>query len=448
MKKLVFLFLFLSANAFAQFGTGCLIDSARYEKVELTAPLLRGNLPASASVKEYAPQPGNQGNHGTCTAWASAYACRSILLNMRNEGKTAYAFSPSYVYNQIRLMDNCDYGVYISDALELLKNDGCAPYDKFGYECSRKVDNSLKKIAKEYTIRDYKKLFSRNSPINEQSIVYPVKKALSESKPVVISMKCWASFEDAEDVWIPVEKDQSKGYHAMAVVAYDDNQYGGAFLLMNSWGVNWGKGGFTWVRYEDFFENCMEAYELIDHHLSPNAAKISFSGDIRFQKSDRSPMNAYLDKKMYKMNEEYYSGTAFQFFVSHQEPIYLYVIGTDLTGKCSVLFPFDQKISPMLSYKQGTIAFPAQDYYIEFDDQKGKEYVCVLYSQERLDINQISAKMEYATGDVWERLSQAVGKDKISPDIEYRKDKIGFKANRLKNSKAGIVPLVVEIRHE
>ena len=39
------------------------------------------------------------------------------------------------------------------------------------------------------------------------------------------------------------------GGHAVAAVGYDDQRYGGAFKIINSWSQNWGDGGFFWLPY-------------------------------------------------------------------------------------------------------------------------------------------------------------------------------------------------------
>ena len=35
------------------------------------------------------------------------------------------------------------------------------------------------------------------------------------------------------------------------VIAYDDNKFGGSFLVMNSYGQKWGIKGKIWIKYED-----------------------------------------------------------------------------------------------------------------------------------------------------------------------------------------------------
>lgn len=438
-----------------QFGTGCLFDSARYANVPMSAPLVRGNynLPPSASLKSYCPTPQDQGNSGTCTAWSTSYASRTILYSLRKKATSSQeinnnAFSPSYVYNQIRMNNDCNYGAYISDALDLLKTQGCITYKEFGFECSRQVTENEKKKAKDFTIRDYKRLFVYDG--TSRPVILPIKKSLSENKPVVISMRCWGSLEKAKDVWNPPVNhlnDTNKGFHAVTVVGYDDEKFGGAFEIMNSWGTEWGNNGFVWVRYADFQRNCMEAYEISDGYVEVST-KPAFAGEMSFKLQNGKTMETTFNQSFYQMKQPYYSGTTFQFFVTHNEPTYLYVIGTDLTGKCSMLFPYDKSISPFLSYRTATIAFPDEDQFIRLDAQKGTDYVCAFYSKAPINIEAIKRKMESINGSITEKVYGALGIK--SPDgIEYYKlgSKTGFKVNKY-FAVGSVVPLIVAIEHK
>jgi hypothetical protein len=463
VKKIFLSLLMILSNAyylFAQYGTGCLVDSSKYMQVPMSAPLMRGEykVPVSASLKEYCPIPGDQGNFGTCTAWSAAYASRTILYAKRKNilGKDAImnmAFSPSYVYNQIRITGDCFYGAYISDALYLLKTQGCISAKEFGYECDREVKSSEKAKAGKFVIQDYKRLFmygANNNP--SSSVLKVVKKSLSEGKPVVVSMRCFASLEKAKGMWSPpTANDTNKGYHAMTVIGYDDTKFGGSVEIMNSWGASWGNEGFIWVKYADFEKNCVEAYELGDFPADPlkdntPTQEMLFAGELNFKKSDGKIMSASLKNGVYKMKENYFSGTAFQFFVTHQEPVYMYAVGTDLSNKFAVLFPYDQYTSALLGYKRGTVAFPSEDHFLQLDQTKGSDFVCVLYSRKALNINEVVKKMENGTGSVKDRVYQALGNELIPPSQMLNANgKIGF---NLKTTKGSVVPLIVEIGHQ
>ncbi len=55
------------------------------------------------------------------------------------------------------------------------------------------------------------------------------------------------------------------GGHAVTIVGYDDNKFGGAFKIINSWSANWGDDGYFWLPYSFASQGIMsEAYVLED----------------------------------------------------------------------------------------------------------------------------------------------------------------------------------------
>src|SRR5687768_17173394 len=68
------------------FPTGMDFDDASYSEIPKKAKLTRSleSVPASYSLKQYAPVPESQGMYGTCTAWASAYCGRTIVEAIKN----------------------------------------------------------------------------------------------------------------------------------------------------------------------------------------------------------------------------------------------------------------------------------------------------------------------------------------------------------------------------
>src|SRR5437868_6482065 len=72
-------------------------------------------------------------------------------------------------------------------------------------------------------------------------------------------------FDKAKDVWKPTEEPLlSYGGHALCVVSYADNKYGGAVEIQNSWGTTWGNQGYTWIKYEDFARFTHYAFEFVE----------------------------------------------------------------------------------------------------------------------------------------------------------------------------------------
>jgi C1A family cysteine protease len=66
-----------------------------------------------------------------------------------------------------------------------------------------------------------------------------------------IGFTVFDSFEEAASNggFIPYPKptESVQGGHAVTIVGYDTNKEEGAFLVKNSWGVDWGEGGYGWI---------------------------------------------------------------------------------------------------------------------------------------------------------------------------------------------------------
>ena len=57
--------------------------------------------------------------------------------------------------------------------------------------------------------------------------------------------------------------------HAMVIIAYDDDRYGGAFQILNSYGPEWGNNGKIWIKYNDVIKysgSCLtNIAEVVQH---------------------------------------------------------------------------------------------------------------------------------------------------------------------------------------
>ena len=451
IRKLLFLIVFIgiafNVNA-QQYPTGLIFDDEAYEETFLTAPLMRGDygdLPSKASLKEYTPIPGNQNPFGTCVAWATAYAARTISFAIQNDLNdrkiiTENAFSPSFIYRQIKHADDdsCSKGSSLSDALQLIEDQGVPKLADFPYECHKVIREHHKNKAIQYKIDGFKRLFNKTAAEK----VTAIKKSLSENKPVVFGMYCPQSFHDATDVWNPSDDEYTRDYdggHAMAVIGYDDIRYGGAFEIMNSWDTHWGNEGFIWISYNDFNHFCKYAFELIEE------TPFDFSGELTFRLSLGDEMKAKFNGDHYLMEEAYSSGTMFQLIISNNEPAYVYAFGSDTTGKSYRIFPHYDGISPYLGYRQNNVAIPDEEHFIEMDETTGTDYFCVLYSNMELDFADIMLQMEQEVGSFINRLHKVLGKDLVEQtNIHYGSDKISFTA---KSVDKPIIPIIVIIKH-
>ena len=117
MKTLCLFMVLLLIGSFAP----VVIDAGAEEMPETLPSSVDLTLPVNG--KYYFPEIGNQGNHGSCTAWASVYYQYTYEVaklkdwDVRKGGGTV--FSPSYIYNYLNAA-NSNIGMGLSLPYELL----------------------------------------------------------------------------------------------------------------------------------------------------------------------------------------------------------------------------------------------------------------------------------------------------------------------------------------
>jgi hypothetical protein len=254
---------------------GLLMDEKAYDKLpKWEAAEQQGYssyLPSKISYRKYAPAPSSQGQVATCTGWAVAYGMlttqQNLMMQISNPvHRTARAMDPHFIYSLIKDdWDNwCQEGTLIVDAMAVLENYGCKPQMQAPWltcNTSLSYDEYTLAIASPYRISNYYGLTMDADPVSS------VKEALNAKHIVAVGMSLTNSFMTGSAVnyglWSPTSGEKFIGGHAMCVVGYDDNKYGGSFEIMNSYGTGYGDGGFVWVKYTDFKKYMNQAF-IID----------------------------------------------------------------------------------------------------------------------------------------------------------------------------------------
>lgn len=442
-------------NLSAQSGPhamGCVLDDDAYEHTPVKPRLLTRSyetLPLMVNWESYCPTPADQGSYGTCTSWAVAYAARSIMeaiaLNRAvPEVNAQEAFSPSFVYYNIKnpADTKCQNGSSIENALQLLYRQGVPRKSTFYSDCASYIPQRALTEAGQYKISDYFTLFRLDADSNRK--ISSTKMALAQGRPVIISMECYDSFSYVKHVWNG-NADVQRGYHAMCVVGYDDNESGGAFRIMNSWGTSWAEGGFAWVRYADFARYVRYGYEM---YLPPVRESAKLSGHLKVRLNSGNMMSLKRTGNdgccVYRALRSYPSGTQYRVLVSNDSPAYVYLIGSDLSCRPEVLFPPSPKVSPALVYSANDIAVPDERWDIQTDNTVGTDYLCILYSHSALDINVLVSRIATLDGSFPQRVCKALGTQCV-PVSE-----INFAASEVRFSTASAqttVPIIIEIPH-
>lgn len=273
--KLVLLSLCFCGYMQAQFAGGLVIDQQAYNRIDrldyeiLGAKNTQSSLPLKFSLKSYCPEVGHQGDITSCVGWAIGYAAMTIqkAIDLNTQDKksiTDFAFSPLFIYNQIKISD-CNFGAKIDDALQLVKEKGNIERKVFNInlsDCETLPNYNQLTKAKKYRVKSYHRIFSPNEKPNE--IIEQIKKSLILKQPIVIAIIVNQGFTDLkskDEFWRPIAGNQNPfGGHAMTVIGYDD--FEGAFEVMNSWGKAWGNEGFIKIKYEDFVKQVRYGFIL------------------------------------------------------------------------------------------------------------------------------------------------------------------------------------------
>jgi len=309
-------------------------------------------LPEAVSLLRFAPDRKNQGEQGSCVAWSSVYAARSIIeAASTGEDPNSTAFSPAFVYNQIGL-EGCE-GSYIQRAMEFMTKKGVVPYDEFPYtdqDCSRQPTSGQWNDAAQNKMHGFTRL-TESDDVNGISI-RAIKEHLAKDAPVVIGMMVGGSFMQemyGKEVWTPTSEDHSQvgfGGHAMCVIGYDDRKQ--AFQLMNSWGTDWGTNGVAWVRYADFKEFVREAYGIDPMPKRGAALNTGFECAIGLVQNDNKQ---YIPLKLksgnvFETESNMSAGTKFKMEIKNSTECYIYIFGEETDGTSYTLFPYPDKDNP------------------------------------------------------------------------------------------------------
>ena len=200
------------------------------------------------------PEPGEQiGN--SCVGWAVAYAAKSYQESLDQDwlpDRPSRQFSPAFIYNLIN--GGVDQGGSAEAALQVVVDWGCATLATMpleGHPLKRPSEAAFEEA------RNF-----RASGFRSLSTGREIKRALSGGRVVVVVVRTHPVFLSGSYRTYNQSLDQQglrsaqpgdpHSTHSMCIVGYDDTRR--AFLLMNSWGLDW-RGwdgefaGMVWVDY-------------------------------------------------------------------------------------------------------------------------------------------------------------------------------------------------------
>ncbi|MGZ3769829.1 MAG: C1 family peptidase [Bdellovibrio sp.] len=244
-----------------------------------TQQVLLSTAPAQVDNSTMAAFPpiANQGNLGSCVAFASTYYMMSheVCLTLGCDNKTYQqkVFSPKWTYNMIN--DGVDNGSYFSSAFSVLEKHGAAQMADFLYDTNYTAwDMNSEHWKRAIT---YRMSPSSYTPINTDAGMATVKQMLANGHVVIVGtyISSWiyqtvqanpsAPSNPFVGQYIVTYLNGTLGGHAMTIVGYDDTVWTdingngivetselGAFKIANSFGTGWKNQGYAWAAYDAF----------------------------------------------------------------------------------------------------------------------------------------------------------------------------------------------------
>ena len=198
--------------------------------------------PPTADLTPYAPPVGDQGQIGSCAAWATDHTALGYWENRL--GIAGGVLAPMYTYSQVT--GGHDSGSSIESHLDIAKTQGVdsaadywqGPIDYVDLPTAAERTN-----AANWTLSGYQALAvgeSASSIVTQQSI----EAAVAADEPVVIGFPVYDNFyyvTSADHGFYAGPVGGYDGGHAVTVLGYDST----GVRIENSWGTRWGDSGFA-----------------------------------------------------------------------------------------------------------------------------------------------------------------------------------------------------------
>ncbi len=497
MKKLLFILTLISFAATlcltAQnrpYGTGLIIDDEAYNQVP-HLPQYAGKkynkVPLKVSLRNYCPTPGNQGLNGSCSAWAAGYGGLTILRAIQDnlqgqENITNVASSVFFLFNQIKLSDDCEEGSRLSDAMKVLKSQGDCLAKNFDSEadCSLMPGPNQLQEASQYKIKDYAAIFHHDA--DAATKIKKTKIALASKTPVVMGMLVTESFwgiEPGQKQWNPTSEDNVVGGHAMVVVGYDEVRK--SFEVMNSWGPDWADNGFVWIKYTDFAKYCKYGFqmvidenttivkeEVVPKNLTNKEVTLSGAFSFRYptgyeEDDNGNEVIAFEDaaisfnetNQVYEtIRKDWAIGDVFQ-LVATEIPAgeNIYIFSVSPSNKVELHWPLNEGVDalnkvPLADFvpsQDAEIIVPGENEALQLAEL-GTDHLVILYSDQK--IANITTRVDFLSaldGAVGDRLKQTFGDILLAPQhIKYELDRMKFNSSATEQN-GFVVPIILSV---
>ena len=203
-------------------------------------------LPTSADLRSGCPPVYDQGNLGSCTANAIGAAIEFDQMKQKIPASTP---SRLFIYYNERVIEgsvDTDGGAQIRNGIKSVASDGACPEKMWAY-----VEASFA-TPPPAPCYQYAKLHPAVQYDRVMQDTGQMKACLAAGYPFVFGFTVYEGFESdavakSGMVGMPGSTETEVGGHAVMAVGYNDSV--SRFLVRNSWGAEWGVGGYFTIPY-------------------------------------------------------------------------------------------------------------------------------------------------------------------------------------------------------
>lgn len=194
-------------------------------------------------------------DQGNCESCVENAICAALTgLKLLTDGYLEF-YSRLLLYWNARVYENMEHfdnGSYVHAALDTIKNIGISTEDIYPYDTTKVLNQPpilAYKNAIDFTNISYSQITSSGS-----NLVSDVVAALKANHFIVfgtVAGKDFEAYENNPDPNFvfnpPTNQTDQAGGHALCIVGFRQNASGGwEFKIRNSWGSNFGIGGYCW----------------------------------------------------------------------------------------------------------------------------------------------------------------------------------------------------------
>lgn len=509
LASLVFWSFFAHASLHAQ----GLIFSTQSDDTLSYLPLYDGAkggfVVGSKSLKPYCPTPYNQGNTKSCVTFSCGYGAftvqKAVSKGWSRAEATQNAYSAAYIFKQL---NSGNANIKFAAAFDFMSKNGiCLDKTFSNKHISEKVMPSAEAIneAKKYILNPLpiplcenltkvKRILPAKSPevieAAAKVAVAEIQTRLAQGAAVMIGTVTETDFQSTsyhkQAFWSP--KDAVSTPHAMLIVGYDDT----AFEIMNSYGTEWGMGGFIKLKYTDLGKIFREAYILSPLSLGAKNMETGEGDETQIDPTKRESIGRFALRKYvgktetngdpfekilisYNKERQLYEpqrftatvGQGFQLLADDMPAgKYLYIFSLDPLSKTTVHWPPDarwadtnsltatyytpnfgkSRVSPIILSRTTLLTIPAPNQAMQCNNTGEEQLVVLVADQQIGDFQQRLERFKEKTGDAKTRLEAVFGDVLIPTNTQNYLDNT-MKINRLVNEPKGwVMPMIIAVK--